>query len=246
MLVSEFTPSGGDPSVLFLVAILLTLRAVSGRWDWNCLKNPVFLLAALGWVLGLKVVRFWADWGLPALALWIAIEMQKHFARVLAAESFRRLTITLGLCAALYFAVTDDGGSRWTRSLTIEYLKESDPEMDPWLPEDGGTLYSSEMGIFYKTFFANPNAKWKYILGFESTFMPPADLEIHRNIQWNFYAHTAYAPWVAKMLPQDRLVLSSSSSTAPAIPGLEWKLVARETWVGRLPREGSHAAEHSE
>jgi hypothetical protein len=210
---------------------------VTGRWTWNSVRNPAFMLVILSWILGLRVVRFWADWGLPALTVWAALELQDHLSRVWDGAALRRLAVSFGLCASLYFGVTSDLGSRWTRFLTNEDLTESDPEMDAWLPEDGGIFYSAEMTMFYRTFFKNPNAKWKYILGFESTFMPPEDLKIFRNIQWNFYAHTAYEPWVQKMRPQDRLVISAKSGSAPSVPGLEWKYVARETWIGRLPRK---------
>ena len=237
MLVTEFSPSNGDFPALLFAALLIIFRVVAGSWTWNTVKNPAFMLAVLGWILGLSVVRFWTDWGLPALTLWAALELQDHLNRVLNAASVRRLGISLALCAAFYFSVTADTGGRWTRFLTVEHLTESDPEMDAWLPEDGGTFYCADMGLFYRTFFKNPHAKWKYILGFESTFMPPEDLRIYRNIQWNFYAHKAYQPWVEKMRPEDRLVISAGSSSAPAIPALEWKYVARETWIGRVPRK---------
>jgi hypothetical protein len=241
MLVSEFQPSAGDPVTLLMVAVLIAVRIFSGRWNWSCVRNPIFMLAVLGWILGLRVVRFWLDWGMPALSLWAALELQEHLRHSMPVESLRRLGITAGLCAALYFAVTADVGDRWTRLLTAEQLNDSDPEMHPWLPEDGGILYSADLSVFYQTFFKNPHAKWKYILGFESTFMLPEDLRIYRNIQWNYYAHKAFEPWVAKMRPQDRLVMMSSSSTPPSIPALEWKNVARQTWVGRLPRNANTA-----
>jgi hypothetical protein len=66
--------------------------------------------------------------------------------------------------------------------------------------------------------------------------MPEEDLQILRTIQWNYHAPKAHEPWVAKMRPEDRMIMLGPSSTAPAIAGLEWKNVAKETWVGRLPR----------
>jgi hypothetical protein len=237
MLVGEFGPSEGEyPAVLF-TGILIVARGVRRGWDWKAINNPIFILIVLGWILGLRVVRFWVDWGLPALALWTALELQEFLAE-LKADSIRRLVIAGGLCAALFFGITSDIKGRWTQNLTIEYLSQQDPEMKEWLPEDGGIIYSAYMGVFYDTFFKNPNAKWKYILGFESTFMPTEDLRILRNIQWNRYAHKAHEPWVAKMRRQDRMVIYADSSSAPAVQGLEWKYIARNTWIGRLP--GSH------
>ncbi len=236
MLVTEFQPNDGAPMVVLLAGTLIAIRVLSGHWTWSAVKNPIFILFAICWVLAFRVTRFWEDWGLPAFSLWIALEINEHLNRHLSAQSFRRLFVTAGLCAAFFLCVTGDQRSRWTNYLTTEYLSESDPEMDPWLPDDGGILYSSSMQTFYFTFYKNPHAKWKYALGFEPAFMQPDDLRIYRNIQWNGYSHAAHEPWVAKMRPEDRLVLPFASPNAPNIPGLEWKYVARETWIGRLPR----------
>jgi len=55
-----------------------------------------------------------------------------------------------------------------------------------WLPEKGGILYSSDMTIFYQTFFKNPNADWRYILGFEPALMPDEDFRCFNKIMWNY------------------------------------------------------------
>ena len=236
MLVSEFQPHNGVAIVVFLAVTLLVVRALSGNWTWNSVKDPLFILFVIGWLLGFHVIRFFEDWGLPAFSLWIAFEMQDHLRRTLPVESFRRLFVTGALCLAFFFCVTSDYAGRWTRTLSFEYLMESDPEMDAWLPEDGGIIYSSEMYVFYHTFFKNPHAKWKYMLAFEPAFMPVEDQRIYRNIQRNSYSHKAHEPWVAKMRPQDRMVIPSGSGSPPAVSGLEWKYVVRGTWIGRLPR----------
>jgi hypothetical protein len=233
MLVLEFWPSEGNALAIFAVAGLLLWRHTTGRWTWHCLNSPVFLLAVLGWILGLRVNRFYWDWSAPALLLWIALEFSEHFEHFLAFDGWRRVGVTAALGSSLVFAVTSDLGSRWTSALNIEFLSQDDPEMAPWLPEKGGILYSADMTIFYQTFFKNPNASWRYILGFESTFMPAEDLAIYRNIQRNFGSYKSFEPWVKKMKPADRLAIRSSLSTAPDIPGLEWHYTAREIWLGR-------------
>lgn len=237
VLVGEFGPSDGAYPAILLAAVLLAARAATGTWTWKRVNNPVFMLFLLGWALGLGVVRFWVDWGIPALALWTALEIHEHSTRLLNENSLRRVGVAAGLCAAFFLGATSDVKGRWTDNLVTEHLTASNPEMAPWLPEDGGTIYSSYMGVFYHTFFRNPHANWKYILGFESTFMPPEDLRILRNIQWNYHAPKAHEPWVAKMRPEDRMVVLGRSSVPPTIEGLEWKNIARETWVGRLPRQ---------
>jgi hypothetical protein len=49
------------------------------------------------------------------------------------------------------------------------------------------------------------------------------------------------------MRPEDRMIIRAAGGTAPAVKGLEWKYVARDTWIGRLPGENSApATEHTE
>ena len=132
--------------------------------------------------------------------------------------------------------MTADSGSRWTYNLTTEYLKEGAPEYAEWLPEPGGIIYSNDMTLFYQTFFKNPKAPWRYILGFESSIMPPEDLAVLRKIQWNFEADKAFEPWVKKMRPQDRLIIRRNFYAKPNISSLEWYYAATGTWIGRLPR----------
>jgi len=95
------------------------------------------------------------------------------------------------------------------------------------------------MSTFYHTFFKNPNGDWRYILGFEPTFMPAEDLKIYRNIQWNYGETKAYLPWVKKMRPEDRLALLKGPSNKPDLKGLEWHYAAGGIWLGRLPRPPS-------
>jgi hypothetical protein len=236
MLALEFWPSDGNVLAPMTVGVFLLWRYVTGRWDWRCVNNPIFLLAVIGWILGLRVSRFYADWGAPALLLWVALELSEHFEVLLSYASPRRLLVAGGIGVSLFLMATADLNGRWTNALFVEFLSENDPEMRPWLPDDGGILYSSDMTVFYQTYYKNPHAKWRYMLGFEPTFMPPEDLKIYRNIQMNLGSYKAYEPWVNKMRPEDRLVLRSGSPTPPNIPGLEWHYTARELWVGRKPK----------
>jgi hypothetical protein len=69
--------------------------------------------------------------------------------------------------------------------------------------------------------------------------MPEDDLAIHRNIQWNYGTAKAYAPWVAKMRRQDRMIITAGAGAKPAVDGLEWYYAATDTWIGRLPQPQS-------
>jgi hypothetical protein len=188
-------------------------------------------------VLGLRLRRFWWDWGTPAFTVWVALELQDRLEQFLDWQAARRLFITLGLAAGLFLAFTSDFGGRWTKNLSDEYLSPENADIKAWLPEPGGILYAADMTIFFETFYKNPTAPWKYVLGFEPGLMTPENLAVLREIQWNYSDLRTYAPWVKKMRPEDRLVIRAfRASGAPGIPELEWNYAATGLWVGRLPR----------
>jgi hypothetical protein len=237
MLVSEFQPYGGDVLAVIIAGSLLMWRYMRGAWDIKRVDNPVFILAALSWVLGFFVRRFWLDWGVPAFMIWAALEFQGFLKDFMKEYSYRRIALTAVSCAVLFIALTVDIDGRWTYNLTTEYLAEGDPKQQEWLPGPGGIIYSNDMTVFYQTLFRNPHAPWRYVLGFEPAWMRPDDLEIYRKIQWNYGAAQSFEPWVRKMRPEDRLVLRRLSDNRPPIDGLEWYYAATNTWIGRLPKD---------
>ncbi len=90
--------------------------------------------------------------------------------------------------------------------------------------------------MFFQTFFKNPKGDWRYMLGFEPTWMPKEDFEIYQKIMWNYGDARGYAPWVEKMRPADRLVIRGGRGSPPNIPQLEWNYGVSGIWIGRLPR----------
>ena len=243
LLVGELQPAGDVNFLLIVVALVMLWRKTRGGWRRSCWDNPAFLLAALCWFLGLFVARFLADWGLPAFTAWLTLELQPAVVRRCPRMSLRRLALAGVICLTVFALFARDVGGRWTSSLRVERITLTDPD-DPskpseyaeWLPAPGGIFYSDSMGLFYSTFYANPEAKWRYILGFEPGWMPEEDLKIYRNIQWNSGAYKAYEPWVKKMRPEDRLVLETGIGNRPNLPGLEWHYAVTNVWIGRLPR----------
>jgi hypothetical protein len=241
-LEPELHPSDGAPAAVLVVVAFLFWRKISGNWNPRALLNPVFMMMALGWLLGLKMQRFWWDFGAPAFIVWAALELQEHFERHVSIDSAKRFFITLAIAAGTFLGFTSDRDSRWTGNLTTEFLTPQTPGIAGWLPESGGVVYNSDMGVFFPTFFANPTADWKYVLGFESGLMRLDDLETLRNIQWNHgAAFGAYEPWVQQMRPADRMILRGSGGAAPGIPELEWHYAATGMWIGRLPQTSSSA-----
>ncbi len=234
-LVSEFQPFTGDQMIIIAVLGMLGWRTFRNGWNLKAIDNPVFILAAVSWVLGFLVLRVWVDWGIPAVCVWIALEFEEYLKSSMDVSSWKRAGFTLAIACILFISVTGDYGSRWTQSMSVQYLSADNPEHKKWLPEKGGIIYSDDMTVFYQTFYANPHADWRYILGFEPTMMPPGDLAIYRKIQWNYGAAEAYGPWVKKMRPEDRLILRRHSM--PDIKELEWNFTVSGTWVGRLPKK---------
>jgi hypothetical protein len=120
--------------------------------------------------------------------------------------------------------------------LTQQYLTMDNPDLNGWLPDKGGIFYSADMAFYYQTFYKNPNADWRYVLGFEPAFMTDEDFAVYHSFLWNGGDAKSLKPWVDKMRPEDRLVVRGSRGSPPNIPQLEWNYGVSGTWIGRLPR----------
>jgi hypothetical protein len=235
-LVTEFQPSSGEVLALIIMGGLLILRRLAGLKARPLTSNPAFWLAALTWVLSFKSWRFTEDWGWPALMVLITCDLQLLLQARFAPDSFKRLALACGLAVMTFLAITNDRGSRWTNNLTQQYLTQDNPDLNGWMPDQGGILYSADMTVFYQTFFKNPKADWRYILGYEPGFMPDEDFKVYHSIMWNSGDAKAYKPWADKMRPPDRLVMRGGRSSPPNIPQLEWEYGVSGIWIGRTPR----------
>jgi hypothetical protein len=230
-LAIEFQPAGGSPVLVLFMLGALAFRALRGAWRPSAVSSPLFLLAVVGWVLGFASIRFWADWGVPAALVWLALELQEYLEGSSDGTSPRRLGIAATAGLACLLAITGDAAGRWSRP-DPTFWPVLAPEAAPHLPEPGGILYSDEMRLFYELFYRQPRAPWRYQVGYEPGLMPPDDLRVYRRI---LAARTtqAFSPWVAKMRPEDRLIIRSLGERPPAIGGLEWRHVGGEIWSGR-------------
>jgi hypothetical protein len=233
----EIGPAPFNPFVILLLLALLAVRKLTRLEARPIWQNPAFWLVVLGLLLGLKVGRFWFDWGLPALLALLAINLELLLQKGIPSYSIKRAVATLLLATATYFAFTNNHAYRWTRNLLNQnqYLVQGNPELEGWLPDKGGIFYTADMSQFYKTFLKNPNAQWRYIVGFEPALMPADDLKTFRQILTT-YEWRDYAPWVKKMKPADRLFIPGTLKDRPEIPELEWKYLGPpDVWSGRLP-----------
>ena len=240
VLVFEFQPFDGEPWMVAATLALIAWRRARSDLSIPLANDPVFVLAAAGWALGFHTQRFWWDWGLPACMVWMAKELDVALARI-PRYSRRRLWSTVAIAAVLFLAVTNDRQSRWSSSESSAFLSRDNAEHRAWLPAPGGVLYSNDMRVFYNTFWRNPQADWRYVLGFEPALMPLDDLAVYRRIQLEYASEASFAPWVAKLRPADRLIVVRSSGGAPRIPVLEWHSPYRGMWIGRLPANGASA-----
>ncbi len=245
-LVGELQPHDGSPVLVLAVLGLLAWRFLRGKWSPRLFADPVLVTAAVGWGLGYAVLRFWTDLGLPALCVWMASEYESALDDHLTLGSRRRLALTAVAASVLFLAFTHDGGSRWSSNKIRKRLSAEDATLRPWLPEAGGIVYSSSMRVFFDLFYANPHADWRYILGFESGLMPPADLETYRKVLRSGSTPEAFEPWLHKLRPEDRLIIATGTSVQPAIATLEWYSPLTGLHIGRLPRSGDTADGHAD
>lgn len=233
-LVTEFQPFDGKAAAVVAFFALLAWRSVRRRDAPAAWRDPVVLMTAGAWALGYVASRFWADWSSPALATLAALEIQD----ALEARTEPAAPVVASLVAAglVLLAIGADSQQRWSLQGNRPFLSRQNPTHAPWLPEPGGTAYSAEMGVFYAIFFRNPDAPWKYVLGFEPALMPPEDYAVYRDIKRSHGASESYLPWLRRMGPADRLYVQNSQQVPPPVPGLEWFQPVFTIWAGRLPR----------
>jgi hypothetical protein len=235
-MATELQPFDGNILAAVILGGLLVLRQLAKLNAIPLTKNPAFWLTTICWVLGFKVSRFWDDWGWPALMVLMTWDLQSLLQARFAENSFKRLGLTLGLAAATFLCVTNDAHSRWTQTLSDRYITADNPDINGWMPDKGGIFYTADQTLFYQTFFKNPTGDWRYMLGFEPTWMPKDDFKVYHNVLWNLGEVKAYDPWINKMQPADRLVIRGGRGASPGIPQLEWKYSGVGIWIGRTPQ----------
>ena len=235
-LVYEMRPASADFIALLVLGGLIVLRQLARLEARPLSRSPAFWLAALGWVLGCQTLRFWVDWGLPALVVLVVSDLQLFLGSRFAVNSFQRLGLVCALAFTFYVAATNDVNGRWTRNLTTQYLIPGNPDLNGWLPGKGGIIYSTDMTVFYQTFFKNPNADWRYVLGFETAYMSDDDFKVYCDFITSGGDPRTLKPWLDKMRPEDRYVTRAPREAPPGIPQLEWNYGVSGIWIGRLPR----------
>jgi hypothetical protein len=230
--VFELQPYPGAPLMVVTVAALIIIRKVwRGEPARSLAYDPVFILGALGWLLGLKSARFWMDWGTPAIVVFIALEIEALW---IAAPSRRGRLIGAAVAALACFLVwTGNVNGRWNTPTPMPFRLMLAPERAATLPDSGGILYSDDKRAFYDLFFLRPNAPWRYSTGYAPELMTPEDYAVYTNR--GSQGIEALEPWIRRMRPADRMVLRDDRGIPPW-RWLQWQSLGGNFWVGRLPR----------
>lgn len=232
-LVTEFQPWPVTDTVWLFIAGLLIVRKLLGDDIKGELKKPDTWLVIIAAILGFKVGRFMIDWAIPAIAVW----MCRQFIIIgtkLKLSQYASLGVAVLTLAALFFGLTSDIGSRYTRNRKDSLLTRPLEEIEVALPDRGGILYASDMTVFYRLYFRNPKDHYRFILAFEPGLMPPDDLKILRRIQFTDGLIDEYAAWFEKLTPKDRVVLYYPEK--PEWPGMEFSKFY-SMWIARKAPE---------
>ncbi|MDB6023257.1 MAG: Gram-positive signal peptide protein family [Pedosphaera sp.] len=233
-LVGELRPSYGEFDTLALLGGVILWRWLQTRRQPEFLRDPVFCLIVLCWILGFKADRFWADWGVPAVLVWLTMQFEEILPAFYDSASVKRLALCGLVAIPLFLHTTNDLDRRYSYSLNEVFLDATDPALKGWLPDSNGIFYNAQMEFFYNTFYKNPQGDWRYVLGLEPALMHDDDLQILRQLQRYNYNLKAYEPWISKMHPADRLVVYSPIQ--PDLPQLEWHNAIANIWLGRQPK----------
>jgi hypothetical protein len=233
MLVGELQASEGEFASLTLLALVYLWLKLQNRTTRPLFLQPVFWMIAINWSLGFMADRFWADWGMPSALVWMAMQFDEAMPSIASEGSLKRLLLCGLIALPLLLDATNDLGRRYTFCLDETCLDDSDPKLKGWLPGKNGVFYSDNMRFFFNTFYKNPGADWRYMVGFEPALMLPDDLKTYRAIQRSGHAPESYEPWIRKMRPEDRFAVEGPSH--PDLPSLQWNRFGN-FWLGRLPQ----------
>lgn len=230
--IFELMPYPGAPMLVVAVCALIIARKVwRGEPATNLARDPVFVLGAIGWLMGLTSARFWMDWGTPAILVFIALEIEALWH--LAAPRGRRLAGAAIASLACFLVLSGNANGRWYPPTPLPFRDMLAPDRTETLPDSGGILYSDDKRAFYDLFFLRPNAPWRYSTGYAPELMSAEDYAVYVNR--SLRGIEALEPWVRRMRPADRIVLRDDRGIPPW-RWLQWQSLGGNYWVGRLAR----------
>jgi hypothetical protein len=230
--VYEMKPYPFFPMLTLTVPLIVIVRRIwRGAPAHELLRDPVFILAALGFILGLKSARFWMDWGMPALVVFLALEVQA----LLDAQSPGRARV-LGaavLSLAVFMIWTANVNDRWHSRFDPAIRLLATPERSSALPDSGGVLYTDDRRVFFELFYYRPEVPWRHALSYSPELMPQDDYEVYAaRVAGGL---EALEPWARKLRVEDRLLVRDPRGVPP-FPSLQWQHIANDLWSGRRRR----------
>lgn len=241
LLATEFATGIQETNWIAFTAIITFFSVYKKHLKLSDLtQDPIFIMVLLCWMGSICVIRFWSDWGLMALLIWLSY----RFNEIIKSSDYiktprARYCLFLFLTISLVFCFISDTNGKYTKpvlSQPIDFYDNINIErLKGWEPQEDGIVYSTIMSCFYQHFYKYPTAKWKYILGFEPAIMNKEDKILLRNIGFSGLEED-YAPWINKMTEKDRLIIDRKLES---FPQLEWIRGNRIWWIGRLKKRRS-------
>lgn len=232
-LVTEFAEGNIHIFWVFPSIFIITLLVYSKKLKLNDLSNdPLFILILLTWLLSIRVVRFWVDWGIVALMYWSSIKLSELISDM---ESIKKpflkkvLFVTIMVSAVIIIPSHKWNNKKERANYFVDFSRK---EFSDFKPSDNGIIYNDSMRHFYHQYFTDPKAKYKYILGFEPAIMPDDDKKTFREITYSDFHFKAYEPWINKLTEKDRIFASVDLSSN--YPQLDWIKVSKNLYIGKI------------
>ncbi len=235
-LVTEFAE--GNITLLWLVPTLFIsiLSIYSKKMKFNDLsKDRVFICILLCWLLSLKVVRFWVDWGIVALIFWLSHKLSELIEDMQSIKKpfMRSIMFIFVVLSSILFITNSAWNNQKNRAeFSVDFSK---PEFAEYKPLDGGIIYNDDMYHFYYQYYNDPEGKYKYALGFEPVTMTNENRMIFREITYSYYNYKSYKTWIDKLTEKDRIF--ASTDLRKYYPQLDWIKAGKHLYIGKEKKE---------
>lgn len=235
-LVSEFAE--GDISSFWLIVcfsvIILLLK--TNRLKLNELsREPIFIGILLSWLASIKVIRFWVDWGNIFFMFWLTYKLSDLIKLMESTKKtfFRWFLFLFILISNAILIPQANWDQRKERQGKIADFSKM--ELSDYRPDDGGIVYNDSMATFYLNYFENPDARYRYVIGFEPAIVPAENRSVFRDIVYTDFHFKSYEPWIKKLTNKDRIFTTVDISKN--YPQLDWIKAANKLWIGKLPKQ---------
>ncbi|MBQ3644781.1 MAG: hypothetical protein II961_09310 [Candidatus Riflebacteria bacterium] len=235
-LVTEFAE--GNINILWLVpTFFITMLSIySKKMKLNDLsKDRLFICILLCWLLSLKVIRFWVDWGTVALMFWLSHKLSELIEDMKSIKKpfMRNTMFILAVLSSILFMTNSAWNNQKKRAeYSVDFSK---PEFAEYKPLDGGIIYNDDMNHFYYQYYNDPEGKYKYVLGFEPVIMTDENRMVYREIIYSYYNYKSYKIWIDKLTEKDRIFVSIDLSKN--YPELDWIRAGKHLYIGKEKKE---------